>query len=197
MIRLIKLWIGVCEIWQESSIPKSIYPLFFKTKIQLAVFSISRIKYFNVFGATLYINIHVRIVMRRMSVNHPDIFIYVSLNTEVYLQELIGLIKTLNSNIYKHFLDTNHAIDSSNFSIIFSANDTSIKVAESIFIHKLSSDNVFHPSSYFRLNVVFCQIGIYMVTGNFPPRKFLPEGSTPVVSRPEHSCHEKYAWKQR
>ena len=46
--------------------------------------------------------------------------------------------KTPNSNIYKHFLDTNHAIDSNNFSIIFSANDTSLKVAESICIHKLS-----------------------------------------------------------
>ena len=46
--------------------------------------------------------------------------------------------KTPNSNIYKHFLDTNHSIDSNNFSIIFSTSDTSIKVAESIFIHKLS-----------------------------------------------------------
>ena len=46
--------------------------------------------------------------------------------------------KTQNSNIYKHFLDTNYAIDSSNFGITFSTSDTSIKVAESIFIHKLS-----------------------------------------------------------
>ena len=47
-------------------------------------------------------------------------------------------VKTLNSNIYKYFLKTNHAIDSSNFSIIFSSSDTSIKIAESILIHKLS-----------------------------------------------------------
>ena len=45
--------------------------------------------------------------------------------------------KIPNSNIYKHFLDTNHAIDSSNFSIIFSANDASIKIAESILINYL------------------------------------------------------------
>ena len=46
--------------------------------------------------------------------------------------------KTPNSNIYKHFLKTNQAIDSNNFCVIFSANDTSIKVAKSILIHKLS-----------------------------------------------------------
>ena len=75
--------------------PKLIYPLFFKTKIQLAVFSTSRIKYLHVFGTTLHKKIHVRIVMLRMSVNHPDIFIRVSLNTELYLQKIIDLMEKL------------------------------------------------------------------------------------------------------
>ena len=46
--------------------------------------------------------------------------------------------KSPNSNIYKHFLDTNHEIDSKSFQIIFSVNDSSIKIAESVLIHKLS-----------------------------------------------------------
>ena len=33
---------------------------------------------------------------------------------------------------------------------------------------------------------------VALVTGIFPP-----EDSTPVVSPPEHSPHENYAWKQR
>ena len=48
---------------------------------------------------TLCINIHVHIVMRLMSVNHPDIFIHVSPNTGVYLQELVGLMKKLQTVI--------------------------------------------------------------------------------------------------
>ena len=32
------------------------------------------------------------------------------------------------------------------------------------------------------------------MTGIFPPEKFPPDGSTPVVSPLEHSPHEKYAW---
>ena len=35
------------------------------------------------------------------------------------------------------------------------------------------------------------------MTGIFPTGKFHSEGATPVVSPPEHSPHEKYAWKQR
>ena len=35
------------------------------------------------------------------------------------------------------------------------------------------------------------------MTGILPPGKFPLEGSTPVVSPPEYSPHEKYAWKQR
>ena len=46
--------------------------------------------------------------------------------------------KLPSSNIYKHSLKTNHAIISNNFGIIVSANDISIKVAESILIHKMS-----------------------------------------------------------
>ena len=42
-------------------------------------------KNLNVFEATLDINIHVRTATRRISGNHPDIFIRVSLNTGVYI----------------------------------------------------------------------------------------------------------------
>ena len=35
------------------------------------------------------------------------------------------------------------------------------------------------------------------MTRIFPPGKFPTEGSPPLVSHPEHSPHEKYAWKQR
>ena len=75
--------------------------------------------------------------------------------------------KIPNSIIYKHFLDTNHAIDSSNFGIIFLANDSFIKIAESIFIHELSpclNGTVFDPSSYYRLNVIFVFVrSVYML----------------------------------
>ena len=46
--------------------------------------------------------------------------------------------KTPIGNIYKHFLETNRAVDSSNFSKKIPVNDTSIKVAKSILIHILS-----------------------------------------------------------
>ena len=118
------------------------YILFFKTKIQLAVFSTSRIEYLNMFGAALYINIHY------YSCPHCNATCVgeSSRHFHTRISEHRGISprtnrpysKTPNSNIYKHFLDTNHSIDSNNFSIIFSTSDTSIKVAESIFIHKLS-----------------------------------------------------------
>ena len=75
-----------------------------------------------------------------MSVNHPDIFIRVSLNTEIRIPSRTNrpYAKAPNSNIYEHFLETDHGIDSSNFNIIFPANDTSIKVAQSILIQKLT-----------------------------------------------------------
>ena len=42
-----------------------------------------------------------------------------------------------NSNIYKHFLDTGHQIRSSSFEIIFSQQDSNLKLMESILIHQL------------------------------------------------------------
>ena len=54
-------------------------------------------------------------------------------------ERTIGLMqKPQKSNIYKDFLETNHAIDSCDIGISFSINDTYIKVAESILFHKLS-----------------------------------------------------------
>ena len=60
---------------------KLIYQLFFKTKIQLAVFLTSRIIYLNVFGATLHINIHVLYPSSYFRLNvvfcQVDIFMYI------------------------------------------------------------------------------------------------------------------------
>ena len=44
------------------------------------------------------------------------------------------------SNIYKHFLDSGHIVSPTAFSILHSENTSSLKVIESIYIHKL------HPS---------------------------------------------------
>ena len=76
--------------------PQISLSIIYQDKNSVAIFfSTLSIKYLNVFGATLYINIHVRIVMRLMSVNPHDIFIHVSPSTWVYLQELIGLMQKL------------------------------------------------------------------------------------------------------
>ena len=67
----------------------------FGNKNSVCSFSTSKIKYLNVFAATWYINIHARIVMPRMSRNHTDILIHVSLSTELYLHEIITNSQTL------------------------------------------------------------------------------------------------------
>ena len=110
----------------------------------MAVFSTSKIKYLDMFGAALYINIHYyscphcnatyvgessRHFHTRIS-EHRDIS-----PRGVNLQELIGLMEKPRIVISMSIF-LKQTIVSSNFSIIFSANYTSINLAESIFIHK-------------------------------------------------------------
>ena len=50
-----------------------------------------------------------------------------------------------------------------------------------------------YTKTYNKIDILMYVIGDW----NIPPRKIPPEGATPFVSPPEHSPHEKYAWKQR
>ena len=81
-------------------------------------------------------------------VNTPSCFFQASHNSKFWKERHIffhvmfikipSILRLCLQIVGNIFLDMNHAIDSSNFSIFFSTSDTSIKEAESIFIHKLS-----------------------------------------------------------
>ena len=47
------------------------------------------------------------------------------------------LLKNVNSNVFKHFLDTGHDINTNNFEILTSAPNGNLKILESVFIEKL------------------------------------------------------------